>query len=94
MVFQIPSARKERIWLNVVEGIWFAVTGIKMMMMSFSMVEDTVLVGTAAFLVGFIRRVAGVGLMTASARMEDTELPLPSDVKGWGCHTQSVGSLK
>jgi hypothetical protein len=93
MVFQIPLARKESIRVNVVEGIWLAATGIKMMMMSINMVEDTVLVVIAAFLVGFVRRVVGVGLMTASAPMENTELPLPSDVMRWGCHTCSIGFL-
>jgi hypothetical protein len=92
-VFQIPLARKESIRVNVVEGIWLAATGIKMMMMSINMVEDTVLVVIAAFLVGFVRRVVGVGLMTASAPMENTELPLPSDVMRWGCHTCSIGFL-
>jgi hypothetical protein len=61
--------------------------------MSISMVEGVALVDIAAFLAGFVHRVVGVGLLTASARMENSELPPPSGAMRWGCHTQSVGFL-
>jgi hypothetical protein len=93
MVSLIPLVRKESIQVYVVEGMWFAGTGIKMMMMSISMVEDAALVDIATFLAGFVRRAVGVGLLTASARMENSELPPPSGAMRWGCHTQSVGFL-
>jgi hypothetical protein len=89
----IPLVRKENIRVFVVEGMWFAGTGTKMMMMSISMVEGAALVDIAAFLAGFVRRAVGVGLLTASARMENSELPPPSGAMRWGCHTQSVGFL-